>query len=152
MNGVNIATVVCVPSNTFTYTVLTAENSYSFAISSVSNIGEGSVSYSSTFFAIDTPAAPVLLVSTSTRDSCSLLMEPSSSSYKFSDHWICYFDWWWSLECSQWDMMEALISDLSTTIFNLQARWNYILKGYALNKAVQRAMSAQVTCYEWCWQ
>lgn len=72
MNGVNIATV---PSNTFTYTVstgLTAGNSYSFAISSVSNIGEGSLSYSSTFFAIDTPAAPVLLVSTSTRDSCSL--------------------------------------------------------------------------------
>jgi hypothetical protein len=72
MNGVNIASV---PSNIFTYTVstgLTSGNAYTFAITSVSNIGEGQLSYSTTMYAINTPAAPTLTVVSSERDSCTI--------------------------------------------------------------------------------
>jgi hypothetical protein len=72
MNGVSIDTV---SSSVLSYTVstgLTSGSTYQFAISSVSNIGEGDLGFSSTFYAIDTPSAPVISVDTSSRDSCSV--------------------------------------------------------------------------------
>ncbi len=123
MNGVSIATVA---SNVFTYTVstgLTSGNSYSFAISSVSNIGEGDLSYSSMFFAIDTPAAPTLLVETSTRDSCTLSWNqvPAPLNSVITGYVIEIDD---GLQSGVYNIGydgSTNPSDLKATIYNLQA-------------------------------
>lgn len=55
---------------TYTYSTVTAGNSYLISISSVTAIGEGPKSLAKKFWAVDTPTSPTVSVVSTTRDSC----------------------------------------------------------------------------------
>lgn len=56
----------------YTYTGLTAGNSYDIRVSGFTSIGEGDKSLPSTFWAVNTPSAPTLSILDTSRDSCTI--------------------------------------------------------------------------------
>lgn len=148
-DGVKIADV---PANTLTYTVssgLLAGSSYKFSISSLSNIGEGPKSHDFTMWAIDTPSAPTLSVSSATRDQCHVSwasVTPPANS-KITGYVVL------GNNGLDGDVFTTLYdggnnpSALLATLNNLKSRRTYKLKVYATNKAGNGAESTVQTCY-----
>lgn len=56
----------------YSYTAVTAGNSYQVSISAVTTIGEGDKSLVGSFWAVDTPSAPTITVTDTSRDSCTV--------------------------------------------------------------------------------
>jgi hypothetical protein len=71
-NGVTLIDTVSPQTLSYSFVTVTEGTSYSISISAVSVIGEGAKSLDSVFWAINTPDAPVLTVTNTSRDSCSV--------------------------------------------------------------------------------
>ena len=146
IGGSKVATV---SSTTYTYTAtaLTTGSSYTFSISAESSIGEGSTSQVRSYYAVDTPTAPTLTVSNSTRDTCSVswtAVSPPTSTV-IEGYIILIND---GLDGNAFTIAyngKYNPSQFQATLGGLSARRNYQIKGYAVNKAGEGTLSAEVT-------
>jgi hypothetical protein len=126
-----------------TYSGITAASSYLISIASVSVIGESAMRSPATLiWAVETPTAPVIQVTGTTRDSCSFSWDPVSpptvpagaESALITGYVILIDDGLAGLFRVAYDGSTDP-SKFTTAIYGLTAKTNYRITGYAVNKA-----------------
>jgi len=148
-DGVDVAQST---TDTYTWTIntgLVTGTAYTFSISAETAIGEGLASYSSTFYAVDTPGSPTLTVESSTRDTCTVswpAVTPPTGTI-IEGYVLLINDGLDGDIFTQAYNGKFNPSKLSANLTNLAARRNYKIKGVAINKAGQGSESLEVTCF-----
>ena len=146
-DGVKLTPALGPTTYTKTINSLATGAAHSFAVSAESTIGEGSVSQSRTYYAVDVPSAPSLSVQDSTRDTCTVSwteVTPPTSTV-IEGYVILIND---GLDGDDFAVAyngEFNPSKFSAVLEGLSARRSYLIKGYAINKAGVGTSSSSVT-------
>jgi len=125
-----------------------AGTSYKISITAVSLIGEGPKSNPLTIWAINVPSSPILTLSDTTRDSCSLqwtAVPPPTNS--LITGYIVKIDDGLDGDFTIGYDGSTNPSKVYTTIEGLISRTTYRLKVLATNKAGLGAESEEITCF-----
>jgi hypothetical protein len=132
-----------------------AATSYLISISSVSVIGESERRSPATLiWAVETPSAPVIQVTGTTRDSCSLLWGPvtppsvpGGAALALITGYVMLIDDGVAGPFRAAYDGSTDPSKFTTSIYGLTAQTSYRISGYALNKAGAGANATQITCF-----
>jgi hypothetical protein len=143
--------VASVPGHTleYEYTDVVAGGSYLISISSVTEIGESEASSLATLiWAVETPPAPVIQVTDTSRDSCSVQwssVAPPAGSL-VTGYVVLIDDGLYGAFRIAYDGRTDP-SKFDATVFGLRPQTTYRLTGYALNKAGAGMNATQTTCH-----
>jgi hypothetical protein len=133
----------------YSYTSVTGGQSYLISITSYGLIGESDIkSLATLIWAIETPIAPVIAVTGTSRDSCTIswsAVTPPSSS--IITGYMILIDDGKSGPFRVAHDGSTLANLFDVTIMGLSSKTTYRLTGYAQNKAGDGTNATEITCY-----
>ena len=133
----------------YSYSAVTSGSSYLISVAAVSEIGESETrSLATLIWAVDTPAAPAVQITDTSRDSCKVMWSAvAAPAGTLITGYVVLVDDGRTGPFRVAHDGRANPSLFEARIYGLRAQTNYRIAGYALNKAGPGANSTEITCF-----